>query len=172
MLRLQDFQSWLSRLRTRLVSMRMGVGSLALLSGLRIWRCHKLWCRLPMRLESFIAVAVVQASGYSFDSTPSRTSICPRCCPKKKKKERKLQKDIQYDTKFGSLHLHECLQRTPAVKHVKSQQFFSEKQNRCSVYAYYFPLGHALFSLLVLNICSVSASLGETAGNKTRSLLQ
>ena len=37
---------WLSRLRTRLVSMRMWVQSLALLSGLRIQHCLKLQCRL------------------------------------------------------------------------------------------------------------------------------
>ena len=41
---------WLSRLRDGLVSMRMRVGSLALLSGLRIRRCSELWCRLQMRL--------------------------------------------------------------------------------------------------------------------------
>ena len=28
--------------------MRMQVRSLALLSGLRIWRCHELWCRSKM----------------------------------------------------------------------------------------------------------------------------
>ena len=37
---------WLSRLRTQLVSMRMQVRSRAQLSGLRIWRCCELWCRL------------------------------------------------------------------------------------------------------------------------------
>ena len=34
----------LSGLRTQLVSMRMQVRSLALLSGLRIQRCCELWC--------------------------------------------------------------------------------------------------------------------------------
>ena len=29
------------------------------LSGLRIWYCHKLWCRSQMQLGSGIAVAVV-----------------------------------------------------------------------------------------------------------------
>ena len=38
--------------------MRTQVQSLALLSGLRVWRCHKLWCRSKMRLRSYIAVAV------------------------------------------------------------------------------------------------------------------
>ena len=45
-----------------------------------------------MQLGSRVAVAVVQASGYSSDSTPSLgTSMCPGCGPKKtidqKKKE-------------------------------------------------------------------------------------
>ena len=31
---------------------------LALLSGLRIWCCSELWCRLQMRLESGVVVAV------------------------------------------------------------------------------------------------------------------
>ena len=35
---------WLSILRTRLASMRMQVPSLASPGGLRIWRCHELWC--------------------------------------------------------------------------------------------------------------------------------
>ena len=55
----QEFLLWLSRLRTQLVSMSMRVQSLALLSGLRICCCHKLWCRLQMKLRSRVAVAVV-----------------------------------------------------------------------------------------------------------------
>ena len=42
----------------RLVSMRMCVQSLVLLSGLRIRHCHEMWCRLQMQLKSHIAVAV------------------------------------------------------------------------------------------------------------------
>ena len=34
-----------------LVSMRMQVQSLVLLSGLRIWYCRELWCRLQMQLD-------------------------------------------------------------------------------------------------------------------------
>ena len=37
---------------------RMWVRSLALLSGVRIWHCHELWCRLQSRLGSRIAVAL------------------------------------------------------------------------------------------------------------------
>ena len=35
------------------------VKSLVLLSGLRIWCCHELWCRLQMQLGSHVAVALV-----------------------------------------------------------------------------------------------------------------
>ena len=36
----------------------MQVGSLALLSGLSIRRCHELWCRPQMQLGSPVAVAL------------------------------------------------------------------------------------------------------------------
>ena len=46
-----------------------------------------------MWLRSHIAVAVVQASGYSPDSTPSLgTSIRHKCGPKKTKKKKKKKK--------------------------------------------------------------------------------
>ena len=54
----QEFPLWLNRLGAQLGSMRMQVQSLASLSGLRTQRCHELWCRLPMRLESCFPVAV------------------------------------------------------------------------------------------------------------------
>ena len=50
-----EFLSWLSSLRTQLVSMRIWIWSLALLSVLRIWRCCELWCRSQMRLGSCVA---------------------------------------------------------------------------------------------------------------------
>ena len=40
---------------------------LALLSGLRIWHCRELWCRLQMWLGSRVAVALVLAGSYSSD---------------------------------------------------------------------------------------------------------
>ena len=46
-------------LTNRLGSVRKQVQSLALLSGLRILRCGKLWYRVQMRLRSGIAVVVV-----------------------------------------------------------------------------------------------------------------
>ena len=53
------FLSWLSRLRTRLVSMRMWIQSLALLSELRIQCCSELQCRSQIWLGFGVAVAVV-----------------------------------------------------------------------------------------------------------------
>ena len=58
-------------LRTQLVSMRMQVGYLASLSGLRIWHCCELQRRSQMWLRSGVAVAVAQAGSCSSDMTPS-----------------------------------------------------------------------------------------------------
>ena len=44
--------------KIQLGTMRLRVQSLALLCGLRFWRCRELWCRLQTRLRSCIAVAV------------------------------------------------------------------------------------------------------------------
>ena len=63
------------------------VGSLARLSGLKIWHCCKLLHRYQMQLGSGIATVVVQAGSYLSDSIPSLgTSICLKCSTKKKKK--------------------------------------------------------------------------------------
>ena len=48
------------RVKNPTLSRRIWVQSLASLSGLRIQRCHELQCRSQMRLQSGIAVAVVQ----------------------------------------------------------------------------------------------------------------
>ena len=54
-------------------------------SGLRIWRCLELWGRSQMRLQSCIAVTVVQAGSCSSDLTPSlEISICYGLNPIKK----------------------------------------------------------------------------------------
>ena len=42
----------------RLGTMRLWVRSVASLSGLRIWRCHELWCRSKKQLRSGVAVCV------------------------------------------------------------------------------------------------------------------
>ena len=63
-----------------LLSVRMWVQSLALLSELRIHTCHELRCRWQTRLGSHIAVAVVEAGSCSSNSTPSLgTTTCHRC---------------------------------------------------------------------------------------------
>ena len=72
------------RNRIQLGTMRWRVRSLASLSGLRIWRCHELWCRSQTWVRSGVAVAMAEASTCSSDSTPSLgTSICLGCGPKK-----------------------------------------------------------------------------------------
>ena len=81
-----EFPLWLRRLRTWLVvSMRTQVQSLASLSQLRIQRCHKLWCRLQMRLGSQVAVAMVEANSWRSDLTPCLETFIYL---KRKKRER------------------------------------------------------------------------------------
>ena len=81
--------------RIRLGTMRLLVRSLASLPGLRIPRCHELWCRSQMRLGSHVAVAVVYAHSCSADSTPSLgTSMCYGCSPKKQKKPKNNKKSF------------------------------------------------------------------------------
>ena len=76
---------------THLVYTRIWVWSLASLSGLRIWCCHKLWHRLQTQLGSGGAVAAAQASNCSSDSTPSlETSICHHCSPKRQKNKKNI----------------------------------------------------------------------------------
>jgi len=50
--------------------MRTQVGSLALLSGLRIWCCRELWYRSQSQLRLDVAVAVVQAGSCSLQFDP------------------------------------------------------------------------------------------------------
>ena len=113
---LTEFLLWLRGLRIQLVPMRMWVRSLASLSGLRIPHCSKLQHRLQVCLRSGVAVAVVQASSCSSDSTPSlETSICHISAPlrhpppqKKKKKNayspgnEQLRKHCSLDLENGS----------------------------------------------------------------------
>ena len=74
--------------------MRTWIRSLALLSGLRIQCCRKLWCKSQMRLGSHVAMvlpgAVVYAGSCSSDLTLNLgTCICHGCGPKKTKKKKK-----------------------------------------------------------------------------------
>ena len=67
------------------MSVRLRVRSLTSLSGLRIWRCHKLLCRLQLQLGSDVAVAGVPSSW-----TPSPgTFRCLRCEHTKENKPKK-----------------------------------------------------------------------------------
>ena len=64
----------------------MQVQPLASLRGLRIQRCHELWCGWQTWLSSGGVVAVGQAGIHSSDSTPSLgTFVCCRCGPKETK---------------------------------------------------------------------------------------
>ena len=83
--------------RTQLGPMKMRARSLVSLSGLRIWHCHKLWCRSKTRLGPCIAVAVAQAGSCSSHSTPCLgTSICCTCSPKKPNKPKKCLNNCTY----------------------------------------------------------------------------
>lgn len=71
--------------------MRTQVRFLALHHGLRIWRCGELWCRWQTQLGPGVAVAVVEAGGYSANWTPSLgTPVCLWCGPKKTKDNKKV----------------------------------------------------------------------------------
>ena len=79
--------------RIRLGTMKLRVPSLASLSGLKIRRCWEPWCWSQMWLGSVVAVAVVKASGYSSDYTPSlEISLCRGCGPQKTKGQNKTNK--------------------------------------------------------------------------------
>ena len=67
----------------------MQVQSLASLRGLRIQRCHELWCRSQVWLGSSVAVAVVQAGSCNSHLIPSPgASIGRGYGPKKTKKKK------------------------------------------------------------------------------------
>ena len=111
--------------RIQLVSMRMKVQSLAVLSGLRIYHCHELSCRSQNRLGSCVAMAVVKAGVCSSNSTPSLgTSICHRCGPKKekKKKTKKKQKAKQKVTAVIVWWLKSISLRWHLNRHLKSKE--------------------------------------------------
>ena len=71
------------------VCLKLTQHSMALFSGLRIWRCCELGCRLQMQLGSPAAVTVAYASGYSSNLTPNLgASMCCMYGPKLKKQNR------------------------------------------------------------------------------------
>ena len=70
----------------QLGTIRSGVQSLGSLSGVRIWHCSELWCRLQTWFRSGFVVAVEWVGGYSFNLTPSlEASICHGCGSQKTK---------------------------------------------------------------------------------------
>ena len=67
--------------------------SLPLLSGLRIWHCHELWCRLQSQLRSHVAVALALAGSYSSNWTPNLgTHICTGVAQAMAKRQKKREK--------------------------------------------------------------------------------
>ena len=79
----------------RLGIMKLRVRSLTLFSGLRIWRCRELWCRLQTGLGSHVVVA--QAGSGSSDLNSSLgTSTCHKEGPKKQKRKKKKKKEFLY----------------------------------------------------------------------------
>ena len=107
------------RYRTWIVSMRMWVGSLASLTGLRIRCCRELWCRSQMQLRSCIAVAVAQAGSCSSYLTPHLgTRVCRGCDPKKKCPG-KTTKRIDFSVRLSRL---ECCMNKPALARNKKSE--------------------------------------------------
>ena len=99
-----------------LVTTRLHVRSLASLSGLRICRCHELWCRSQTQLKSCVAMAVAQASGCSSNSTPtSELSYAAGAALKSKSKKKKKIYIYIYKTTYT-----ENLKTLPSeIKHFK-----------------------------------------------------
>ena len=65
---------------------------MASFSGLGLWHCCELWCRLQRWFGSGVAVAVVQASSYSSDSTPAWEPPYATGAAIRKPKKRKTRK--------------------------------------------------------------------------------
>ena len=83
--------------------MRSQVRSLVSLSGLKIQCCLELQCRSQMQLGSDIVVAVVQAGGYSSDSTSSFGTSIRRGYTAKRQKKKKKKKVKNYYMLFIDL---------------------------------------------------------------------
>ena len=82
----------------RLGTMTLQVPSLASLSGLRIWRCHKLWCRLQTQLGSGLlwlwcrptAGALIGPLAWE---SPYATGVAPKVGEKKNRKKKEFWVD-------------------------------------------------------------------------------
>ena len=68
--------------------MRTQVRSLALLSGLRIQRCHELWCRLQLSSDPALVWLWRRPAAVALIPPCPRTSICLRVAVKRKEGRR------------------------------------------------------------------------------------
>ena len=93
-LKIQEGNSHCGAAEMNPTSTHEDVGSWVL-SGSGIWRCRELQCRSQTWLRPHVAVAVVQASSSSSNSTPNlRTSICLGCSSEKQKKKKKKKEEV------------------------------------------------------------------------------
>ena len=89
----REFLLWRSSIQIQLVSLRMWIRSLALLSGLGIWSCHELWCR-SQTLSS--GPELLWVGNYSSDLTPSLGTSVFHMCGTKKPEEKKGKKFLAW----------------------------------------------------------------------------
>ena len=148
--------------------MRTWVWSPALLSGLRIQRCHVLWCRSKMRLGPRVA------GSYSSDSTPSLgASYAVGVTLKKKKKKKKTEDEgglsasnniwVGYFSRIIGLNLKRnhngldwgrvCLQSRIVLVLLQQNSGFTKyfvRQRICPIsFLILSDLNHVLFSVLL-----------------------
>ena len=145
--------------------MRIQVQPLASIIGLRIQHYGELWYRSQMQLRSGVSVAVVQASSYNSDLTPSLgVSICRGCSPKKqKKKERRKErkKERERNEKFQMCVSPYVMHLSMALSHIHILA-----QQELPLLNQPFPIHHilpclptAFLALITLKIFCSSVSL-------------
>ena len=122
--------------------MRLRVQSLALLSGLRIWWCPELWCRLQMWLGSGVTVAVVWVCSCSSDLTLNLgMSVCCGCGPTKQKKKKKRKCFLPSNALFADTSLFHTL-----ITHINSWTInYANARDSCCI-------TRAYTSLLILEV--------------------
>ena len=76
--------------RIQLVTMRLQVQYLTLLSGLRIQRCHDLWCRSQTLLRFYVVVWHRLAATAPIQPLAWKPPLCRGYGPKKKKKKNRI----------------------------------------------------------------------------------
>ena len=73
--------------------MRLQVRPLASLTELRIWRCHKLWCRSQTQIGSGIAVAMAKAAVALIRPLVWKPPYAAGMALKRKKKKKERKKE-------------------------------------------------------------------------------